>query len=103
MNDTLRILSSLAWEIQKAQGADQPQWTQLEEKCARVQKEFWSKHRGNRTLLDQVDDLLTTQCLLSEYHAEFQFLLGLQMGLELAHLDLLQATREQNLIIHPNL
>lgn len=87
MNDTLRILSGLALEFQRSQ--KDPPWARAEENYSRLQAEFLAKHRGNRALLRQADDLLSAQGLLCEYQAEFQFFLGLQMGLELGSLDLL--------------
>lgn len=101
MNDTLRILSSLAYEMQKMR--KDPQWTQLKKERDRLQREFEAKHRRNRQLLTQVDDMLSAQCLLAEYQAEFQFFLGLQMGLELDSLDLLRDAMDKEIRIRPEL
>ncbi len=101
MNDALRILTSLAREIQKTQS--DPPWAREEAAYDRLQKEFWIEHQKNPTLLSQVDDMLFSQCLLSEYHSEFHFLLGLQIGLELGSLDLLRGTMEQEIRFRPDL
>ena len=50
-----------------------------------------------RGLLQEVGDLSDACCALAEYAGEYQFFLGLQMGLELGALDLLGAEEEETL------
>ena len=45
----------------------------------------------------EVGDLSDACCALAEYAGEYQFFLGLQMGLELGALDLLGAEEEETL------
>ena len=52
---------------------------------------------GDRELLQEVGDLSDACCALAEYAGEYQFFLGLQMGLELGALDLLGAEEEETL------
>ncbi|MDO4316480.1 MAG: hypothetical protein Q4C45_11960 [Oscillospiraceae bacterium] len=100
MNDTLRILSGLALKLQRSK--KNPQWEQAEETYDRLQSEFRAAHCGTPALLHQTDDLLFAQGLLCEQQAEFQFLLGLQMGLELGSLELLKDTQEGEITFRPS-
>ena len=45
--------------------------------------------------MQEVGDLSDACCALAEYAGEYQFFLGLQMGLELGALDLLGAEEEE--------
>lgn len=47
--------------------------------------------------MQEVGDLSDACCALAEYAGEYQFFLGLQMGLELGALDLLGAEEEETL------
>ena len=47
--------------------------------------------------MQEVGDLSDACCALAEYAGEYQFFLGLQMGLELGALDLLGAEEEETI------
>ena len=83
MNNTLRLLSDIAWKKQLEKDRQEPEWRQLNERQEQMLTAFQQKHWGNRELIDQVDQMLDDVYTLGEFHGEYQFLLGLQMGLEL--------------------
>ena len=89
MNNTLRLLSDIAWKKQLEKDRQEPEWRQLNERQEQMLTAFQQKHWGNRELIDQVDQMLDDVYTLGEFHGEYQFLLGLQMGLELGSLDCL--------------
>lgn len=101
MNDTLRMLSGLARKLQRLQERKDPSWKQQAAVHDRLWEEFQKAHRQNAALLSQVDELLFSQGLTEEYRADFQFLLGLQMGLELGGLDMLKNNLEAEIRFHP--
>ena len=87
MNDTLSMLRWLAEQIQRERLAQEPEWKMLQEEKERRRAVFREKHRGNHALIREVNDLLDCQSMLEECRREYQFRLGLQMGLELRELD----------------
>lgn len=101
MNDTLRILSGLAWGLQQLQEREDPSRKQQAAAHDRLWEEFRKTHRQNAALLSQVDELLFSQGLLEESRAGIQFLLGLQIGLELGSLDMLKNGLETEICFRP--
>lgn len=102
MNDTLRMLSGLARKLQRLQEREDPSWKQQAAVHDRLWEEFQKAHRQNAALLSQVDELLFSQGLTEEYRADFQFLLGLQMGLELGGLDMLKNNLNAEIRFRPD-
>lgn len=87
MNDTLRILNTLAQkELLPALQKQDPEWEQLEQERDTLQKQFMEEHQADSALIRQVIRLLDAQGLVSVRREDAKFLLGLQMGLELGSL-----------------
>ena len=88
MNHTKAMLTDILLHLRKRAERGDPVWRELaaRELCG-----------GDRELLQEVGDLSDACCALAEYAGEYQFFLGLQMGLELGALDLLGAEEEETL------
>lgn len=67
-----------------------PEWDCLKEACEALETQFKEKHRNNRVLLAEMLDQVDTNLAFAEYRGEVQFFLGLQMGLELGELDVIE-------------
>ena len=89
MNDALELLC--AWletnrrQIQK----DDPQWREFSAEANARMEAFYRTHRRNKPLVHAVNDLLDARGALAELESDGSFHLGLQMGLELGSLRVL--------------
>ena len=97
MNHTKEMLADTLLHLRKRAARRDPVWREL---AARKEAAYGRVRRrcaGDRALLQEVGDLSDACCALAEYAGEYQFFLGLQMGLELGALDLLGAEEEETL------
>ena len=95
MNHTKAMLADILLHLRKRAARRDPVWRDL---AAREEAAYGRVRRrcaGDRALLQEVGDLSDACCALAEYAGEYQFFLGLQMGLELGALDLLGAEEEK--------
>ena len=90
MNHTKAMLTDILLHLRKRAERGDPVWREL---AAREEAAYCRV----RQLLQEVGDLSDACCALAEYAGEYQFFLGLQMGLELGALDLLGAEEEETL------
>ena len=91
MNHTKAMLTDILLHLRKRAERGDPVWREL---AAREEAAYCRVRQlcgGDRELLQEVGDLSDACCALAEYAGEYQFFLGLQMGLELGALDLLGA------------
>ena len=91
MNHTKAMLTDILLHLRKRAERGDPVWREL---AAREEAAYCRVRQlcgGDRELLQEVG------CALAEYAGEYQFFLGLQMGLELGALDLLGAEEEETL------
>ena len=86
MNSTMILLKKVLRTLKKEFLQEDAAWQQLREAQDRLYEELLSQHRQDKALLHQIDELLSAQQLYREYTGEYQFFLGLQMGLELGTL-----------------
>ncbi|WP_298024732.1 hypothetical protein [uncultured Dysosmobacter sp.] len=89
-NDTLRILEKLAYRYQQEKLTTDPECQLLEQRRHILEGAFLNAHQNDHALIVEVNDLLDAQTSLAEYRCDFQFSLGLQIGLELGGLDILR-------------
>ena len=95
MNHTKTMLADILLHLRKRAARRDPVWREL---AAREEAAYGRVRRrcaGDRALLQEVGDLSDACFALAEYAGEYQFFLGLQMGLELGALDLLGAEEEK--------
>lgn len=90
MNDTIRLLSDLAWRMQRDQLRRSPDWREAERRKETLYRAFCTRHSRNHGLICAVNDLLDARGTLAELESDGSFLLGLQMGLELGSLRVLK-------------
>ena len=57
---------------------------------ANEETNFLREHQDDEVLISEVIDLVDVRGCILDYQAEVDFLLGLQMGLELGQVDLLR-------------
>ena len=86
MNSTMILLKKVLRTLKKECAQEDAVWQRLRESQDQVYAELLSQHRQDKALLHQIDELLSAQQLYREYTGEYQFFLGLQMGLELGTL-----------------
>lgn len=89
-NDTLRMLEKLAYQYQREKLAQDPECQMMEQHQTALREAFLSAHREDHALIIEVNDILDAQNLLAECRSDFNFSLGLQIGLELGGLDILR-------------
>lgn len=89
-NDTLRMLEKLAYQYQREKLARDPECQMMEQHQAVLREAFLNAHQEDHALILAVNDLLDAQNLLAECRSDFNFFLGLQIGLELGGLDILR-------------
>lgn len=89
MNYTKGILSNLLLRIRRREARRDPAWRELAQSEEAAYRRLRKGCGRNRELLRQVAELADTEAALAEYAGEYQFFLGLQMGLELGAMDLL--------------
>ncbi len=89
LNPTQKALSALAWRLLTQHTARDPELILRTQSRQTQWDTFLRTHRHNRALTRAVGDLLDAESLLGELRGEYQFFLGLQMGLELGGLDTL--------------
>ena len=97
MNHTKAMLTDILLHLRKRAERGDPVCREL---AAREEAAYCRVRQlcgGDRELLQEVGDLSDACCALAEYAGEYQFFLGLQMGLELGALDLLGAEEEETL------
>ncbi len=97
INHTKAMLTDILLHLRKRAERGDPVWREL---AAREEAAYCRVRQlcgGDRELLQEVGDLSDACCALAEYAGEYQFFLGLQMGLELGALDLLGAEEEETL------
>ena len=87
---TLKILEKAAWDIQRHNMRFDSDLRRLVEEEEELYCAFREKHRHNNPLIRQVNDLIDANYALGDACSEMQFYIGLQMGLELAALDVLE-------------
>ena len=63
------------------------EWRAMKERQTTLETAFRARHRGNRSLILEVNDLLDALCLQLEREAEYRLRWGFQMGLELGSVD----------------
>ena len=88
-NDTTKLLEHAVFSLEKALLKEDLEYQRLKESAEECHEELLRTHRGNHSLLREINNALDAKALLAEYHAEFRLLLGLQMGLELREIRLL--------------
>lgn len=86
MNKTIRLLSDLAWRMQREQLRRDPAWREAERREQALYRAWSRRHSGNRGLLHAVNDRLDARGTLAELESDGSFLLGLRMRLELGSL-----------------
>ena len=87
LNPTQKALSGLAWRLLNQHAARDPELVRQTQTCKALWASFRRAHRRDSALIRAVSDLLDAESLLGEIRGEYQFFLGLQMGLELGGLD----------------
>lgn len=95
MNHTKAMLADILLHLRKRAERGDPVWRELAAREEAAYRQVRRRCAGDRALLQQVGDLSDACCALAEYAGEYQFFLGLQMGLELGTLDLLGAEEEE--------
>ena len=85
--DTVRILEEWVRTHQEKLLEEDWEWRAMKERQTALETAFRARHRGNRSLILEVNDLLDALCLQLEREAEYRLLWGLQMGLELGSVD----------------
>lgn len=88
LNPTQKALAALAWKFLVQHAADDPELAFRTQDCQTQWDAFRRTHRHNRPLIRDAGNLLDAESLLGEIRGEYQFFLGLQMGLELGRLDM---------------
>lgn len=87
LNPTQKALSALSWRLLTQHTASDPELLLRTQSRQTQWDTFLRTHRHNRALTQTVGDLLDAESLLGEIRGEYQFFLGLQMGLELGGLN----------------
>ena len=88
-NKTQSILSDLLHRLRRDCIDYDPEVTLCRRDFQSLYEDFSRAHRDNPALLRAVDGLLDARAGWDETAGERQFLLGLQMGLELGGMDML--------------
>ena len=89
-NDTLELLETIACERQQALDRTDPEQRALEQEYRTQWAAFLREHRHNRRLRQEVLRLMDLHDELEDGHNRFHFQAGLQMGLELGRLRVLE-------------
>ena len=97
MNHTKTILTDILLHLRKGAARRDPVWRELAAREEAAYRRVRQQCAGDRALLQEVGDLSDAECALAEYAGEYQFFLGLQMGLELGALDLLGVEEEETI------
>ena len=90
MNDTLRMLEKLLLVIRGDLKETDPVWKDLAYSRETAYERFLRNHQDDKALIEETIDLVDAHGQVLAYEAEVDFLLGLQMGLELGQVDLLR-------------
>ena len=90
MNDTLRMLEKLLMVIHGELRNRDPVWTDLAYSREMAHERFLRAYQDDKVLISAVIELIDAHGRVTAHEAEVDFLLGLQMGLELGQLDLLR-------------
>ena len=97
MNHTKTMLADILLHLRKRAARRDPVWRELAAREEAAYRRVRRRCAGDRALLQEVGDLSDACCALAEYAGEYQFFMGLQMGLELGALDLLGAEEEETI------
>ena len=92
MNATLRILEKLLAVIHGDLKDRDPVWRDLAYARETAHERFLRAYQDDKALISEVITLLDAHGRVTAHEAEMDFLLGLQMGLELGQVDLLRGT-----------
>lgn len=89
MNKTQLLLLDTARRLAEEHETTNPERRQYRREFDSAYREFRQRHRRNKLLVQEVNGLLDARTGVEETEAEYHFLLGLQMGLEMGGLDAL--------------
>ena len=89
-NNTLEMLADMLQKRQRERDQNDPEYQALREAYQTLWRTFTEEHRHNRRLRREVLRLMDLHDELEEGHNRFHFQAGLQMGLELGHLRVLE-------------
>ena len=89
-NTTLELLAGMLQKCQREREENDPESQALREEYQTLWRTFTEEHRHNRRLRRQVLRLMDLHDELEEGHNRFHFQAGLQMGLELGRLRVLE-------------
>lgn len=84
------ILADLARQLREQYIDRQPDVELCRRELDEICEKFRLDHRGNRALVYSMEEILGALAGLEDVRQEYQFFMGLQMGLELAGLDIFQ-------------
>lgn len=89
-NTTLELLAGMLQKRRREREENDPEYQALREEYQTLWRTFTEEHRHNRRLRRQVLRLMDLHDELEESHNRFHFQAGLQMGLELGRLRVLE-------------
>ena len=89
-NTTLELLAGMLQKRQREREENDPEYQALREEYQTLWRTFTEEHRHNRRLRREVLRLMDLHDELEESHNRFYFQAGLQMGLELGRLRVLE-------------
>ena len=89
-NTTLELLAGMLQKCQREREENDPEYQALREEYQTLWRTFTEEHRHNRRLRREVLRLMDLHDELEDGHSRFHFQAGLQMGLELGSLRVLE-------------
>ena len=87
MSDTEELLYFLLTRLRERARREDTTWRVLQDRAETACERVREVCGGDRALRQQVNDLVDADAVLAEYAGEYQFLLGLQMGMELGRIN----------------
>ena len=89
-NTTLELLAGMLQKRQREREENDPEYQALQEEYQTLWRTFTEEHRHNRRLRREVLRLMDLHDELEDGHNRFHFQAGLQMGLGLGRLRVLE-------------
>jgi len=90
LNDTQQLLEQTVFTFEKTLLMEDLEYQRYKEEYEQRYDVFKAKHKKNRELIYELNEILDAEASMWEYHTQFRLFLGLQMGMELRELRMLQ-------------
>ena len=99
-NETLKLIERIVFIFERIRLSQNSKYRYEEAVYENLRHEFIQQHKGNHTLIREVNDILDARSALAENQAKFRLLCGLQMGMELREIQLLPDEQELQRFIY---